>query len=100
MASLNVNIPHQLSREEALVRIKKLLEGLKEEQKDKISNVQEKWEDTSGQFSFTAMGFDLAGNIEVNDTSVVISSELPFMLSLFKGQIADLIAKKAQELLA
>ncbi|MFT3824203.1 MAG: polyhydroxyalkanoic acid system family protein [Chitinophagaceae bacterium] len=100
MAKLSLNIPHQLPQEEALTRIKGLLNNLKEEQKDKISEVNEQWDGGNGQFSFKAMGFDLAGDITVNDNNVEINSDLPFMVSFFKGQIADLITNKAKELLS
>jgi hypothetical protein len=100
MSTLKLNIPHSLSEEEALDRIKKLLGNLKEEQKDKISNVKESWHDNKGAFSFTAKGFDLSGHIQVNASDIQISSRLPFAVSLFKNQISNLIQEKAKELLA
>lgn len=99
MSKLHIDIPHQLPKAEALNRIKNLLGNLKEEQKQVISNVTEKWEGDRGDFSFSARGFDLAGNIQVKDTGVEIQSDLPFALSFFKGMISDLITKKAQDLL-
>lgn len=76
-----------------------MLQNLKEEQQHTISNVKEQWEGDQGDFSFTVRGFDLAGNIKVNDSTVEINSDLPFAVSFFKGQISSLITKKAQELL-
>ena len=99
MSKLNLNIPHQLSKEEALDRIRHMLENLKKEQKNTISNVKEQWEGDTGNFSFTAKGFKLAGNIQVNDSNVEINSDLPFAVSFFKGKISSLITEKAQELL-
>ncbi|MBN8788550.1 MAG: polyhydroxyalkanoic acid system family protein, partial [Terrimonas sp.] len=61
MASLNINIPHSLPKEEALSRIKGLLQQVKGEQANVVSNVQENWEGDKGTFSFSAMGFDLSG---------------------------------------
>jgi hypothetical protein len=100
MASLNMDIPHQLPKEEALTRIKKLLGNLKEEQKQYISNVQENWTGDKGKFSFTAKGFDCSGTIQVNDTNVEIDSQVPFAVSLFKGKITSMITEKAKQLLA
>src|SRR5437762_14179230 len=99
MSALNLDIPHNLSQEEAQSRIKQLLSNLKNEQKDTISNVQEHWEGKKCDFSFKAKGFNLSGNMIVNNTNVQINSELPFALSFFKGAIADVITKKAKELL-
>ncbi|MFT4155889.1 polyhydroxyalkanoic acid system family protein [Parafilimonas sp.] len=100
MSSLNLNIPHSLSKEEALTRIKNLLSNLKEEKKDIVSDVQENWQDNKGNFKFKAKGFDLAGDITVNDSNVQINSDLPFAVSFFKGAIGDMITKKTKELLA
>lgn len=100
MAKLNINIPHDLPKEEALQRIKKLLTDLKQQKKDMVSNVKENWEDDKGSFSFTTKGFDLSGNIQVNNSNVEINSNLPFALSLFKGKISSIITEKANELLA
>jgi hypothetical protein len=100
MSTLNLDIPHQLSKEEALERIKGLLTNLKAEQKDIVSNVEEKWEGDQGQFSFSAKGFDLAGNIEVQASSVKINADLPFALSFFKGMISNVITDKANALLS
>ena len=95
MSTLNLKIPHCLPKVEALARIKKMLTNLKEEQKGNFSNLKEQWKDDKGNFSFTAKGFDLAGNIHVNNDDVEIESKLPFGVSLFKGKIADIIKKEA-----
>jgi len=100
MSALNLTIPHNLSKEEALTRIKSLLSNLKEDKKDIVSDVQENWQDNKGNFSFKAKGFDLAGDIVVNDADVQINSDLPFAVSFFKGAISDMITKKTKELLA
>lgn len=100
MASLDITIPHQLPRQEALNRIRGLLQQLQKEQADTIKNVSEKWNDNEGEFSFTARGFDLAGKIKVEDNLVHIDGQLPFALSFFKGMIADVIKKKAGEILS
>ena len=100
MASLNLNIPHRLSKEEALARIKNMLSNLKEENKNIVSDVQENWQGNKGDFSFKAKGFNLTGNIVVNDADVQINSNLPFAVSFFKGAISDMITKKTNELLA
>ena len=100
MSNLNLNIPHNLPKEEALQRIKGLLDSLRKEQADNISNVQEKWDDDKGNFSFKAKGFDLAGMIKVNSSNIEIDSKLPFAVSLFKGKISSMITEKANELLS
>ncbi|MFT3750486.1 MAG: polyhydroxyalkanoic acid system family protein [Agriterribacter sp.] len=100
MSSLNINIPHSLPKEEALARIKGLLQQVRDEQANVVSNVQENWEGDKGAFSFSAMGFDLSGLIDVNENGVDINADLPFAVSLFKGKIKEVITEKATQLLS
>jgi Putative polyhydroxyalkanoic acid system protein (PHA_gran_rgn) len=100
MSSLQIKIPHHLTQEEALARIKSLLVRIRQEQKDKISDVKEEWEGNSGSFQFKSFGQSLVGAINVNPSNVEINSKLPLTLSLFKGKIEEVIRDKAKELLA
>jgi hypothetical protein len=100
MAALNMSVPHKLSREEALSRIKGLFTKLKSEHKDMISEVKESWQDNVCQFQFDAKGFNISGTITVTDNSVDISADVPFMVSLFKGKIQEVVSKEAGKLLA
>lgn len=100
MSQLDISVPHQLTQEEALERIKNLLSRLQQEQKEIIADVKEEWNGNEGTFSFTAKGFALSGNIAVGTQDVTIQSELPFMLSFFKGKIAEVIKEKAGEILS
>ena len=99
MSKLSLNIPHAQTQEEALNRIKQLLGRLQEEQKGTITDVQENWNGPNGNFSFSAKGFNIAGSIQVKDKEVLLESDLPFAVSLFKGQIASIITEKANTLL-
>ena len=99
MSTLKLNIPHQLSQQEAQDRIWKLLSNLKEEQKGTIDDVKEDWNGNKGNFSFSAKGFNLAGSINIQPDAVEINADLPFAVSLFKGQISKIITEKASELL-
>ena len=100
MSSLKLSIPHQLSQDEALTRIKGMIEKLKTDQKDKINDVKEEWSGNKGHFQFSARGFDLSGDIAVQASSVDIELKLPFAVSLFQGQIKQIITDKASEILA
>jgi hypothetical protein len=100
MSKLALNIPHAQTQEEALSRIKQLLSRLQEEQKGTVTNVQENWDGPNGSFSFSAKGFNIAGTLQVTENEVYLESDLPFAVSLFKGQIASMITEKATALLA
>jgi hypothetical protein len=100
MSSLKLSIPHQLTQQEALSRIKNLLSRLKKEQRDKVSNVSEEWNGETGNFSFTAKGFDLSGAITVHPSAIDIHAKIPMALAFFKGKIKSVIEEEAKELLA
>ena len=100
MSDLKLSIPHNLSGEEALDRIKKLLVNLKQDHKDLIDKAEEEWDGSTGKFRFSVKGFDLAGTMNVSSSSVDINAKLPFAVSLFKGKISQVITDKAKELLA
>jgi putative polyhydroxyalkanoic acid system protein len=100
MSKLDITVPHQLPREEAVSRIKGLIANLQQEQKDNIQSVKEEWDENQGQFSFKAKGFEVSGNIVVEDDHVRLTGDLPFMLSFFKDTISNVIKDKAGKLLS
>ena len=100
MASLEMNIPHNLPPEEALKRIKNLLSGTKREHGDQVANLKENWNGHTGDFSFSARGFDISGTLTVTPSAIELRGKIPFAVSLFKGKITKMINEKATELLA
>ena len=100
MANLEVSVPHNLSEEEALSRIKNMFTQVKREHGDKISNLKEEWNGNVGNFSFTAQGFDIAGTLTVNPSNVELQGKIPFALSLFKGAITKTIEQQATKVLS
>ncbi|MDB4978539.1 MAG: hypothetical protein JWM56_725 [Candidatus Peribacteria bacterium] len=99
MPNLHFTIPHPLSEQEALTRIKSLLEELKKEFGGKMTNLQEKWQGNTDAFSFTVMGFDVSGTLIVRDKEVELQGSLPLAALPFKGKIEETIRKEAQKVL-
>ncbi len=100
MRSLKVSVHHHLTKDEAVTRIKKLFTNLRHEQKDKISNIHEDWEDGTGTLHFSAQGFDLSAIVTVHRSSIDIDAKVPFAVYLFKGKIKEAIKTRAEELLS
>jgi hypothetical protein len=100
MPKLNMTIPHRLSQDEALRRIKSLLGEVKEQFSGQINNLQEEWSGDRGTFSFSAMGFAVSGTLAVKRGEVELSGALPFAATLFKGMIESIIQERAESLLA
>lgn len=100
MSNLSMTIPHELPKEEALRRIRGLLQNLKTEHAGLISDVKEEWNNDEGKFAFSAKGFDISGIIKVTASDVDIDAKVPFAVSLFSGTIKNIITEKAKALLA
>lgn len=100
MPSLEISIPHKLTKEEARRRIQELLPKMKKDYGDQIKDLHEEWANDTGVFSFSVMGFAVSGTLTVNDSSVDLDGNLPFAAAFFKGKIKSVIEEKAQQVLA
>jgi hypothetical protein len=93
MPNLNISIPHKLSQDEALRRIKDAIAKAKVQYTGKIEDLQENWNGSVGTFSGSAMAQAVSGTITVNPSEVVLDLALPFAATFFKGKIeADIRA--------
>ena len=99
MASLNMSIPHELEAGDALNKVQGLLQNVKKQYGDKVTNLREEWHGNTGIFSFNIMGYDISGRLMVKDKEVELDGNLPFAASLFKGKIKSLIEQEAQKVL-
>ena len=100
MRSFNLDITHKLSQHEALSRIKNLFTILRLEQKDKISEVKESWQNETVTFQFAAMGFTVSGILTVHPLNIELNAKVPFAVFLFRNKIKKVIREKAMELFA
>ena len=100
MPVLNMTVPHRLPQDEALKRIQRLLNNVRTQFADKISDLHEEWNDNVGTFSFSAMGMPVSGTLTVKPSEVEFSGELPALAALYKGTIESKIREQAETLLA
>ena len=94
------NIAHNLPQQEALSRIRKTFTRLRLEQKGNISGIKEDWQNETGTFQFTALGFTVSGALTVHPSIVEINAKVPFAVFLFRSKIKQIINEHAKELLA
>ena len=99
MPSVKVSIEHKLDKDDAKEKIKSLLINLKEQFKDKISNVTESWDEYRSDFSFKVMGIPIKGNLFVENTLVKLDGKIPFAAVPFKKMIETTIKNEAEKLL-
>lgn len=100
MPSMNVTVPHALGQQEAVDRLKSMLSHVKEKYAGQISNLEESWHDTGGEFSFSAMGFKTNGTVQIEHQEVRVNGHLPLAAALFKGRIEEAIRDQLSRLLA
>jgi hypothetical protein len=99
MPSIKMSVPHNLSREEALERLKNMTEQIKKQYGNMVQNLSESWTGNTGAFSFRVMGFDVSGNVHVEDREVNVEGQIPLAALAFKGRIESVLRDKMTELL-
>jgi putative polyhydroxyalkanoate system protein len=99
MSSISVKVPHHLSQEEALRRVKEKVEQLKAQYADKAGAVEESWNGYVGSFSVKAR-ISTEGTVTVNPSDVMVQSALPFFATGFKSMIESTVQEHLAKTLA
>ena len=94
MPALKLSFPHQLGQAEATARLHGLLARVKEKYQDQVSDLMETWNDNTLSFSFKTYGFQVSGDVIVQDSEVVLDGQIPYAAMLFKGQIESNLRKQ------
>jgi hypothetical protein len=94
-----MSVPHRLSQDEALNRVKNRLGQLKAQHSDRISNLQEYWNGNFCTFSGSAMGIVVAGSLIVTPSEVIIQGTLPLLAMPIRGKIEARIRAEIDSIL-
>ncbi len=89
MPALKLNFPHKLGQADAMGRLKSLLEKVKERHGDKVANLRESWVANVLNFGFSTYGFNVEGDITVDENEVRLDGKIPFTAMIFKGKIEN-----------
>ena len=100
MPSLKMAVPHQLSQEEAMSRIQRFMERVRERYKDHVSDTEESWAGNLFNFGFKTHGMNVKGNMAVEPSEVKIDGQIPFAAMMFKGKIEQTIRDELTRLLS
>ena len=100
MPAFQVNVPHNLGKEQALERVKSFLEKVAERYKDQVSKMEGTWVDNVLKFAMTTYGFTISGTLTVDENVAHIDGQLPFAAMAFKGKIEKTIADELGKRLA
>jgi hypothetical protein len=100
MPKLHLSVPHVLGQEEAQKRVVNLLAESRTKFGGQVSNISEAWAGNVDTFSFRALGFSVAGRLEVQASQLLIDIDFPFAALPFKGRLESEILNHARQLLA
>ena len=100
MPKVSLSVPHSLSQEEAMQRLKEFLPRVRQHYGSHISNVQESWKEHELDFSFTTFGFDIAGQMLVTASQVVFNGTIPFAAMMVKGKVEKAVREELGKLLS
>ena len=100
MPGMSIVVPHSLTQDQALGRIKGLLATVKTDYGDKVTDLTETWSGNRADFAFKAMGMGVSGTLVVSPGQVELNGKLPFAALPFKGKIEETIRTRATQLLA
>jgi hypothetical protein len=95
---MHIALPHKLSKDRALARIKTaLIQHHKEiEQNAKIN--EESWEGDTLKFAVEVQGKNISGTLNVTDTEYVLDAKLPLLWRMFEGQIQKAVEAQVKGL--
>jgi putative polyhydroxyalkanoate system protein len=95
----NIEVPHQLSAQEAKTRLEKKAEFLLGRFGDQVKDMTQSWDGDILNFGFKTLGMRFDGAVGVEDDRVVVNGDLPFAAMMFKGKIESEIRGQLEHIL-
>ena len=100
MPAFKVEVPHQIGRAAARQRLENFVAKAREHYKDQISELNGDWTDDVLNFYMVTYGFKISGALEILDSLVRLSGQLPFAAVAFRGKIEKSFATALEKALA
>lgn len=100
MPHISIVIPHHLTQEEALTRIKQKAAAIRQTYQNQVAGASDEWEENKLTFAFAAMGIQVKGNLVVEPHEVQIGVDVPMMAMMFRGPIERRAREELEQLLA
>ena len=97
--TINLSIPHRLSTGEARTRIQNTLAGLKSQHAAKLAQVDERWTGDHMDFRLAVMGQSVTGRVDVRQSAVDLSIDLPWILAMFADKVRGDVQREGTKLL-
>jgi len=100
MPAMSLSVPHKLGKDEATVRMQKLMARLKEKYGDQYKELEETWSEDAVQFAFSSYGMKIKGDLLIGEEAVDLQGEIPFAAMMFKGRIEKEVRETLERFLS
>lgn len=100
MPRIETAVNHSLGAEEARRRLDDLMNLIRRDYSDMVSDLKGGWKDDTLEVSFRAYGFTISSDVQVEPNRVAVRGEIPWAAVAFKGKIQQTIVGKLEEVLA
>jgi hypothetical protein len=94
-----VTIPHKLTKEEAIRRLKKGFGDVRSTFGEKFVVLTDDWAGDHLDFKASLLGQTTTGTVDVGEHSVRLEVQLPWMLALLANKAKAIVQKKGQLML-
>ena len=99
MENLTATIPHRLGRIEARRRIQEQLGELRKQHGNVLQEIKENWNGDRMDFSVSAMGQSISGNLVVQEQAVQVEVAMPWLLAMLAGTVKQQIEQQGKRML-
>jgi putative polyhydroxyalkanoate system protein len=97
--SITVNIPHNLTQDQAKARLESGFADLRRKYAGKIADVHETWNGNHMDLNLKVMSQQLAGRLDVEADHVHVEIDLPWMLAMFAEKFRPQVEQEARKML-
>ncbi|MCR4325258.1 MAG: polyhydroxyalkanoic acid system family protein [Patescibacteria group bacterium] len=97
---MELKVPHKFSKDEAVARVKKMLDDARTKLADKATIEEERWEGDTLHFACAIEGQGISGSVAVSDAQYDITLKLPLMMRVFEGRIKKMIEEQSKQMLS
>jgi hypothetical protein len=95
----NLEIPHELTGDEAKSRLERFVEMLESRFGEQVSDLEQSWNGNQLDFAFKTFGIKISGAMHAAPEKVSVDGNLPISAMMFKGKIEKEIREQIARLL-
>jgi len=97
---MRITREHNMTKEEARTTVEGLIPDLIDSFGQQVSDPRWAWKGDGMTFSFTAMGFNVNGTLDVSDSTLDLDVELPLLARAFEGKLRSVAEQEIDRYLS